>query len=202
MPYPSLPLLGADRSNVADARLAERSRVDMGVKRYGAAFLRAYNRQRPFTSCPYVAFDAAWLECGRQPHEEERRNRAVARYAHEHALPAPTIRSSNTPSLGSARRRGAGRPRSQAARSSANSGNSGDSDPGEPSPTWASTRADPLYVPVYVRHFAREAQLRVDQLRWCCCGVVAFAIDDYQRRELDRAGFTVRMCPACAGIVR
>lgn len=55
-----------------------------------------------------------------------------------------------------------------------------------------------MIAPQHVRQFAERAGLRVDQLRWCrLCGVVAYAVDDWQRQQLDRDGFT-DVCPGCA----
>ncbi len=46
--------------------------------------------------------------------------------------------------------------------------------------------------------YAHAHDLDLNQLRWCShCGIVAPAIDAYQRRELDRLGFTDGMCPDC-----
>jgi hypothetical protein len=59
----------------------------------------------------------------------------------------------------------------------------------------------PRTAPPHVARFARALGLTTDQLRWCACGLVAYAADDYQRRALDRAGFTDR-CPECAARTR
>lgn len=73
------------RRHVPLDRKREAADVAAGVQRYGAAFLRAYNRQRPYAS-HHVAFTAAWSECGRQPHELERHVRECARYARKHGI--------------------------------------------------------------------------------------------------------------------
>lgn len=132
----------------------ERRAVALGVQKYGAAFLPAYNRQRPYASWP-VAISAAMQECGAQPHERERRRRQVERagraIAHEErrlgaaefrremGLPpasswrchqsVPLIGAHTTP-----RPRGAGRPRAAATRSSARSGDSGEDGLGDSPP--------------------------------------------------------------------
>lgn len=59
----------------------------------------------------------------------------------------------------------------------------------------------PRSVPEWVARFARAAGLTTGQVRWCACGLVAHAADDYQRHALDRAGFTNR-CPDCAARAR
>jgi hypothetical protein len=133
--------------DAAARRLADNQRgVALGVRRYGPAFLRAYNRHCGHGS-PHVALNAALAECGRQPHEVERRARNSERYARANGLheaeryvrahglyvelgyaaaplrPAP--RRVNWP---------AGRPRASATRSSsASDSGPGDSDPPPPS---------------------------------------------------------------------
>lgn len=52
--------------------------------------------------------------------------------------------------------------------------------------------------PEHVRRFAEVTGLDVTRLRWCrLCGLIAFAVDDWQRARLDRDGFT-DVCPDCA----
>jgi hypothetical protein len=48
------------------------------------------------------------------------------------------------------------------------------------------------------RRFARSAGVEADQLRACdVCGVLAVAVDGYQRAQLDAVGFAVGCCPDC-----
>ena len=49
-----------------------------------------------------------------------------------------------------------------------------------------------------VRRFARAAGVDPAQVRECeLCGVIGFAVDDYERDLLDRLGFR-DLCPDCA----
>lgn len=101
-----------------------------------------------------------------------------------------------------ARRRGAGRPRAQAVRSSAASGDGGDDGPGEPEPGLEARPARSqraVVVPRAIRRYVAGNGLTIRQVRWCdFCGMVAPAVDDYQRQALDRVGFTT-LCPDCEG---
>jgi hypothetical protein len=55
-------------------------------------------------------------------------------------------------------------------------------------------------VPPHVCRFARAAGVSVHRLCWCqVCGVVAFAIDAYEREQLDALGFHGGICPDCRG---
>jgi hypothetical protein len=59
----------------------------------------------------------------------------------------------------------------------------------------ATAPSDP---PEYVRRFAAAAGLSPWQLRWCtACGAIAYAIDDFQRAQLDRLGSRHGCCPDC-----
>jgi hypothetical protein len=50
--------------------------------------------------------------------------------------------------------------------------------------------------------YARGHDLDLDQLRWCSgCGIVAPAIDAYQRAQLDAVGFRDGYCPDCRAIL-
>jgi hypothetical protein len=51
-------------------------------------------------------------------------------------------------------------------------------------------------APEWVRRLARAIGLTPGQLRYCACGLFAFAADDYQRAAADRAGFR-DACPDC-----
>ena len=54
-------------------------------------------------------------------------------------------------------------------------------------------------APGWVLLFSRRAGIPPDKLRWCdWCHVIAYAIDDHQRDQLDAVGFTGRICPDCA----
>jgi hypothetical protein len=66
-----------------------------------------------------------------------------------------------------------------------------DDDPGgEPEPA----RGSP---PNHLRRFVRSTGLEPSQFRWCRrCGIVAVAIDAFQRDQLDAVGFT-ELCPDC-----
>jgi hypothetical protein len=56
-----------------------------------------------------------------------------------------------------------------------------------------------LLLPRHVLRFSNEAELRTTQLRWCGrCGLIAIAIDAFEREQLDRLGFTPRLCPGCS----
>ena len=49
-----------------------------------------------------------------------------------------------------------------------------------------------------VARFARITHLRLDQIRWCWgCRLIAFAVDEFERRQLDQLGFRNGLCPAC-----
>lgn len=90
-----------------------------------------------------------------------------------------------------------GRRRPRARRSGARraAGPRSGNDPGDPDPP--SAEPSRLAPPRAVRRFAAVRGLTVAQLRWCdVCGIVAFAIDAYQRAALDAIGF-VRRCPDC-----
>ncbi len=53
-------------------------------------------------------------------------------------------------------------------------------------------------VPAHVVEFCRRARLSLHQVRWCeWCGIVAYAIDHYQRSALDAVGFSGGLCPEC-----
>jgi hypothetical protein len=71
------------------------------------------------------------------------------------------------------------------ATSSSDSGSSGEGDgDGDPPPPG-------------LLHALRPLGLSLDQVRWCRrCGTFAFAIDAYQRAQLDALGFTTT-CPNC-----
>ncbi|MHB8690077.1 MAG: hypothetical protein ACYDHH_02415 [Solirubrobacteraceae bacterium] len=77
--------------------------------------------------------------------------------------------------------------------------------PAEPSPANASDDAfweafDWLRLPNYVQRFAAGAGIdALTQVRFCAlCERVAFAIDDYEREQLDAAQFTVNgICADC-----
>ena len=49
--------------------------------------------------------------------------------------------------------------------------------------------------------YAKTFELTLDQLRWCdACGIVAPAIDEFQRKQLDEVGFD-RLCPDCRAVI-
>jgi hypothetical protein len=106
-------------------RAMERRAIAAHTARYGPEYLRALNRHWGHGAA-IVAIDAAAAECGRQPHEVERRLRASNRWARQRGLTATPMPSSTaTPRQ---RPRGAGRPRA-AVRSSSRSGDSGEDGP-------------------------------------------------------------------------
>jgi hypothetical protein len=52
--------------------------------------------------------------------------------------------------------------------------------------------------PANVVRFLKRSGLRLDQVWWCgACGVVAVAVDAFQRAQLDRLGFVDGLCPDC-----
>ena len=82
------------------------------------------------------------------------------------------------------------------ARSSSRGGDSGDDGPGEP-PAQAADRPLARLWGAFRRALTRRDR-RTDQIRWCDrCGDQAFAVDDYQRAQLDTLGFRDGLCPRC-----
>ena len=64
---------------------------------------------------------------------------------------------------------------------------------------WLWRHSDRARLPAHVVRFAERAGLDpLDQVRFCAlCGIVAFAIDDFERDQLDRLGFYSDVCPDC-----